>query len=87
MHWNKFLVGPVIEKHVTGDWMQGLVACATSNDCVSYNFQSRRSGTCGLLNEGIHLGGIVMAKNSSSTLMDGFFIRSLVREQGFNGAI
>ena len=53
-HRDKYLVGPVIERLGSGDWMQCLVACATSNDCVSYNFESR-SGTCEFLNEGIDL--------------------------------
>ena len=54
-HRDKYLVGPVIERLGSGDWMQCLVACATSNDCVSYNFESR-SGTCEFLNEETDLG-------------------------------
>lgn len=54
-HRDKYLLGPVIEKLNTGDWMQCLIACTTSNDCVSYNFEPR-SGTCELLSEGIDVG-------------------------------
>ena len=55
-HRDKYFVGPVIERLGSGDWMQCLVACATSvNDCVSCNFESR-SGKCELRNEGIDLG-------------------------------
>ncbi|XP_020606907.1 thrombospondin-1-like [Orbicella faveolata] len=54
-HRDKYLVGPVIERLNAGDWMQCLIACTTSDDCVSYNFEPR-SGTCEHLSEGLDLG-------------------------------
>ena len=50
-----YLVGPVKERLNTREWMQCLIACSTSNDCVSYNFEPE-SGTCELLREGLDLG-------------------------------
>ena len=50
-----YFIGPVVEKRITGDWMQCLIACSTSNDCVSYNFEPR-SGICELLSKGLDLG-------------------------------
>lgn len=50
-----YLIGPVIEKRDPVDWMQCLIACSTTNDCVSYNFEPR-SGICELLSEGLDPG-------------------------------
>lgn len=50
-----YLIGPVIKKRDPVDWMQCLIACSTTNDCVSYNFEPR-SGICELLSEGLDLG-------------------------------
>jgi len=54
-HRDMYLVGPVIERLNTGDWMQCLIACTTSKDCVSYNFEPR-SGMCELLTAGLDFG-------------------------------
>jgi len=54
-HRDRYLDGRVIERLNTVEWMQCLIACTTTNDCVSYKFEPR-SGTCQLLSEGIDLG-------------------------------
>ncbi|XP_068682721.1 uncharacterized protein [Montipora foliosa] len=49
---DKYLAGSVIKSLQLDDWLQCLTACASSIECISYNFNKRLS-TCELNSQGI----------------------------------
>ena len=51
-YWDKYLAGSVIKSLQLDDWLQCLTACASSIECISYNFNKRLS-TCELNSQGI----------------------------------
>ena len=49
---NKYFPGHVMQRLHLDDWLQCLSACASTEDCTSYNFD-KKLGTCELNSEGI----------------------------------
>lgn len=51
-HRNKYLTGQVFKRLQSYDWLQCLIACVETEDCISYNLDAKL-GTCELNNGGL----------------------------------
>lgn len=72
---NKYLTGQVMHRLQIDDWLQCLSACASADECISYNFD-RKIGTCEL-----NSGGIIEVERQCQEEKSLLFSQGLIFQQ------